>query len=82
VVISFTNDRLVAADEVSFTIEYGGRSEHVTDKGVFSPDVPVEHGFNGLYDARYRGPTPTRCSVDYVHFLDGSSWAAVPLIRD
>jgi hypothetical protein len=75
VVVTFTNERRVPADEVSFTIEYGGRTERFIDKGAFSPDVRIEHAFNGFYDANYRGPTPTRCGVDYVHFSDGSSWS-------
>ena len=78
IIISFTNERPVSADVVSFTIKYGERTERVTDKGVFSQGVRIEHAFNGFYNAQYRGPAPTGCTVDYVHFSDGSAWPAVP----
>ena len=78
IIISFTNERPVSADVVSFRVRYGERTERVTDKGVFSLGVRIEHAFNGFYNAQYRGPTPTECVVDYVHFVDGSAWPAAP----
>jgi hypothetical protein len=63
------------ADEIWFTIEYGGRTEHLTDKGIFSPNVRIAHEFNGFYNTKYHAPTPSGCSVDYVHFSNGSSWS-------
>ena len=78
IVISFTNERPVSANVVSFTITYGERTERVTDKGVFSQGVRIEHAFNGFYNAHYRGPAPNECTVDYVHFSDGSAWPAAP----
>jgi hypothetical protein len=78
IVVSFANERPVSADVVSFTIKYGERTERVTDKGVFAPGVRIEHAFNGFYNAQYRGPTPAGCTVEYVHFTDGSAWPAAP----
>ena len=63
------------ADEVRFTVEYAGRTEHIIDRGTFSQNVRIDHAFNGFYNARYRGPSP-RCTVDYVEFRDESVWMA------
>jgi hypothetical protein len=71
--LAFTNRRAMAADEIRFTVEYAGRSEHIIDKGTFSQNVRIDHAFNGFYNARYRG-MPPNCSVDYVRFLDDSVW--------
>ncbi len=78
IIISFTNEHPVSADVVSFKVKYGGRTERVIDKGVFAQGVRIEHAFNGFYNAQYRGSTPTGCTVDYVHFTDGSAWPAAP----
>jgi hypothetical protein len=75
VVLTFTNQRATPADEVRFTVEYAGRTEHIVDRGNFSQNVRVEHAFAGFYNARYRDGSPT-CRVDYVEFADASTWAA------
>jgi hypothetical protein len=75
VVLAFINRQTTPADEVRFTVEYDGRTEHVVDRGTFSQNVRIEHAFDGFHNARYRDASPT-CSVDYVEFQDASSWAA------
>jgi hypothetical protein len=75
VVLAFTNRRATPAEEVRFTVEYAGRTEHLVDRGNFSQDVRVEHAFDGFFNARYRAQSPT-CRVDYVEFADASTWAA------
>jgi K+-transporting ATPase KdpF subunit len=75
VVLAFTNRQATSADEIRFTVEYAGRTEHIIDRGTFSQNVRIDHAFSGFYNARYRGVPPT-CMVDYVEFRDGSSWSA------
>jgi hypothetical protein len=73
IVLSFTNRGGASADVVRFTVEYGGRKEQITDKGLFAQNVRIDHAFSGFYNVRYAGPPPL-CSVDYVEFSDGSAW--------
>jgi hypothetical protein len=54
-----------------------GRTEHITDKGTFAQNVAVTHAFNGFYSSRYLGATPSSCTVEYAHFLDGSTWTVI-----
>jgi hypothetical protein len=74
-VLAFTNRRPAPADEIRFTVEYGGRTEHITDRGTFSQNVRIDHAFNGFFNARYQNLPPT-CTIDYVQFRDGSTWTA------
>jgi hypothetical protein len=71
--LAFTNRRAMTADEIRFSVEYAGRTEHIIDKGTFSQIVRIDHACNGFYNARYRAAPPS-CSVDYVQFRDGSVW--------
>jgi hypothetical protein len=73
--LTFTNRRATPADEIRFTVEYAGRTEHISDVGTFSQGIWIDHAFNGFYNVRYRGPSPS-CSIDYVEFRDGSVWRA------
>jgi hypothetical protein len=75
--LAFTNRRAMAADEIRFTVQYGGRTEHIVDRGTFSQNVRIDHSFNGFYNVRYGGPSPS-CTVDYVEFRDASVWMAGP----
>jgi hypothetical protein len=76
IVLSFTNQRTVMANEVRFTVVYAGRTEQITDKGDFLQHVRIDHAFAGFYNVRYRGPSPSVCRVDYVGFSDGTAWPA------
>jgi hypothetical protein len=75
VVLAFTNRQATPADEIRFTVEYAGRTEHIVDRGTFSENVRIDHAFSGFFNARYQGAPPT-CTVDYVEFRDGSIWTA------
>jgi hypothetical protein len=77
ITLSFTNLRPSSADEVRFVVQYVGRTEHITDKGTFAQNVTVTHAFNGFYNSRYLGATPSSCTVEYAHFLDGSTWTVI-----
>jgi hypothetical protein len=75
IAVAFTNRRATPAEEIRFTVEYAGRTEHVVDKGTFSQNVRVDHAFRGFYNERYQAVPPS-CTVDYVEFRDGSVWTA------
>jgi len=77
--ITFTNRRSVAADEVRFTVEYAGKMGHVADTGTVSQNIGIHHAFNAFYGVPYSGFLPKSCTVDYVHFADGSVWTPQPL---
>lgn len=72
--LTFTNRDAVAADDARFTIEYAGQVVHVRDSGTFSSAVPIHANFNALRNTSYRGSAPQACTVDYVHFADGTTW--------
>jgi len=76
--ISFTNQRASTADEIRFVVQYGGRTEHITDKGRFVQNVRVVHAFNGFFNSPYFGAVPGSCKVEYVHFSDGGAWTLAP----
>lgn len=71
--LGFTNLRATPADEVHFSVEYAGRTEHVVDRGTFSQNVRIGHAFSGFFNARYQGAPPS-CTIDYVEFADGTVW--------
>ena len=71
--IIFTNEGTVPADEVHFTVRYAGRTEHPVDKGIFSPHVRIDHAYPGFHNMLWRSLLPDSCTVDYVHFTDGSA---------
>ena len=74
--LTFTNRRPVAADEVHFTVEYGGKVARITDKGTFSQDIGIRHAFDAFPAQLYYsyGFWPKDCSVNYVHYSDGTAW--------
>jgi hypothetical protein len=74
-VLAFTNRQATPADEVRFTVQYAGRTEHVVDRGTFAQNVRIDHAFSGFYNQRYLAESPS-CAVDYVKFRDGSVWTA------
>ena len=74
--LTFLNRNDVAADEVRFNVQYNGRTEHVTDRGIFSRGAMIVHQLEGLWNAPFAGSAPTSCAIEHVHFQDGSSWEA------
>ncbi len=76
--LTFTNRRLVPANEVHFTVEYAGRVAHITDTGTFSTNIGIHHAFDAFPSSLYYsyGSWPENCTVDYVHYSDSSLWAA------
>lgn len=74
--LNFVNHGAAPADEVHFTIVYGGVSRRLWDRGTFSHGVQIAHVFTANYD-RYMGRLlPENCYADYAHFSDGTTWTA------
>lgn len=75
VIVEFTNQRAMSVDEIRFTVEYAGHTEHIVDKGTFAQNVKIDHAFNGFYNELYYDESPS-CSVDYIEYADGTVWTA------
>jgi|SRR5580698_4625322 hypothetical protein len=75
VVLSFTNRRTTPATAIRIRVEYGGRTEEITDEGRFAENVRIDHAFSGFYNATFSA-APPECSVREVEFADGSVWTA------
>ncbi len=75
--VTFRNTSTAVADEIRFRIAYGrSKSIDFDIKGAFNPNVDVKRRLShsvgiGLYT--YTSSANT-CTVQYVHFVDGSSW--------
>lgn len=80
--VTLRNTAAVAADEVKLSARYGRRRKIAAFdvRGAFAPGVDVTRHLRrtvggGLYS--YESDT-NDCTVDYVHFSDGTSWSAPP----
>jgi hypothetical protein len=71
--ISFMNHAAVAAKDVTFVIRYAGATQTIDDRGTFSQNVSIVHGFMADVDGYGNGAA---CSVAAVTFADGTSWHA------
>lgn len=73
----FTNQGAVSADVVRFTVYLGSgnKPQTITETGTFSPGVGIdrEHNLASYLFGSSRTPS---CTVNYVHFTDGTSWTA------
>jgi hypothetical protein len=76
VTIAFVNRGDGVVDDVHFRIRYADRTADLSDKGTFAKDVSVDHTFRAFWNVLFAGSTPASCSVEYVHFANGRSWAA------
>ncbi len=76
--ITFSNRRPIAADEVHFTVEYGAKTAHIVDTGTFSQNIGIHHAFDAFTGLLSYGFSPKRCTVNYVHFMDGTVWTPKP----
>jgi len=72
--ISFINRAAASADEIRFLVRVGRRSEQVTDHGVFSQNVLIDHGYRAFGSMKYESSIPDSCSVEFVHYTTGASW--------
>lgn len=75
--VTLRNTANLTTDVIRLRIDYGrGKTLTFDIKGTFSPNTDVKRrlsrtlGF-GLYSY---SSTANRCSVQYVHYINGSSW--------
>lgn len=75
---TFHNASSVAADEIRVAIPYGRTKTAMFDlRATFPPNGDVAESLHknltgGLF--AYASSDPSRCTVTYVHFVDGTSW--------
>jgi hypothetical protein len=72
--IVYHNTRRVAADKVTFNVDYRGINRTIVDAGTFSQYASINHGFDVFDGFGYEGAVLNRCNVTYVHFVDGETW--------
>jgi len=77
--VTFRNTAGVAADEVRLSVRYGRRNKtaNFDVHAAFAPNVEITKHLRrtvsgGLYSYE---SDQNDCSVDYVHFTDGTSWS-------
>jgi len=78
-VIEFTNEGNITADMIRFRIGWGtDDAAFIRDQGKFSPGITVKHEFRqsegALISPLFSHPN-LHCTVEAVHFVDGSTWA-------
>jgi hypothetical protein len=76
--IVFTNEGRVPADLIRFRVVFGDESFAIRDSGVFSPGVTITHAYKhrggNVYSSPLFASAKLGCTVDAVHFKDGSEW--------
>jgi hypothetical protein len=80
--IQFTNTSPKTANLVNFAVDSNGTSFVIRDVGTFSPNVEITHGYRNGSGQSYVLPSfiapNVKCSVQSVHFTDGSIWPEQP----
>ncbi len=76
--VTLRNAAAVAADEVRFNVRYGRHEKRATFdvKGAFPPKTDVSKHVRRTVNGGLFGFVSDQndCTVDYVHFTDGTSW--------
>ena len=73
--LTFVNTDDAAATHVTFDVKHGGAHTVVTDRGLFSKGVAIEHLFDDDFGNGYdRGGDA--CAIVAITFADGRSWTA------
>jgi hypothetical protein len=75
--LKFHNLTQVPADTVRFLVDLGPGNDKktITETGHFHPGVTIERTYR-LGHHEHTGPSPAgpQAVVEYVHFIDGTSW--------
>ncbi|MGD1066827.1 MAG: hypothetical protein ABR975_08435 [Vulcanimicrobiaceae bacterium] len=71
----------VAADSLTYQIDFDTSRYVIGDKATFAPGQPVthtlrDHGSDVVAGKRPGGSGPTVCTLLAAHFTDGTSWVA------
>lgn len=78
IVVSFSNDRDTAADVASFIVSNAGVAKAFTARGSFTKGVLIADRILPAEPLRPAAPPSrdggSRCTLAYVHFVDGTSW--------
>ena len=78
--VTLRNTARVAADEIRFHARYGRHEKRATFdlKEPFAPNVDITRHVRRTVSGGLYGYMSDQndCFVDYVHFVDGTSWAA------
>jgi hypothetical protein len=83
--LKFTDDSKLTADLINFRVTAGSESGMIRDVGTFSPGIEITHhykeGSGHIMFSPLLSHVHLDCSVESVHFTDGSVWqaSAVPL---
>ena len=79
--VRFVDRSSKTASEVVFRITAGNITRDVTDRGKFSPGVPIDAVFYDFAGRDYWRPQPEACGVVRVRFSDGTTWQPRPHLR-
>ena len=76
--VQYMNNGKTAVDEIRFTTDFGtgNKPRTFTDKGTFAPGTPIMRAFNLSVHSHVGLPSKPQCTLQYVHFSDGTSWHA------
>jgi hypothetical protein len=76
--VQYMNNGKVAVDEIRFTTDFGSgnKPRTFTDKGTFAPGTMIMRSFNLTTHSHVGIPSKPECTLQYVHFTDGTSWHA------
>ena len=75
--LSYENRQSVPADLILFLVDSGrgDKPQTFTETGTFSQGTRINHSIDlPTYSYQQAAPVPS-CTVVFVHFTDGSSWA-------
>lgn len=77
--IKFVNDGDKVATTVRFGVKLEDETSTVRDVGTFSPGITIRHkfqDFRGRVKFIFVHEPQPKCTVEYIRFADGSTWAA------
>jgi hypothetical protein len=76
--VQYMNNGKTAVDEIRFTTDFGSgnKPRTFTDKGTFVQGTPIMRAFNLASHSHVGIPSKPECTLQYVHFSNGTSWHA------
>jgi hypothetical protein len=76
--VQYLNNSKAAVDEIRFTTDFGtgNKPRTFSDKGTFAPGMPIMRSFNLVTHNHVGLASKPQCTLQYVHFTDGTSWHA------
>lgn len=71
--IAFVDEAPATADAVTFAVSYAGKRQLAVDRGHFSRGVMIHHTLTLFTGELYAGERPDTCTVDRIHFENGTN---------